>query len=332
MAMPPTPLPATPPGDPSRELAADRLRHWATITPDRLAITGTSSLTGIRTALSYAELDLRVDRIAVSLAGLGVARGDVVSYQSPNWWEFVALHYALLRLGAVSNPLQPIFRARELGFMLDLADPRLFIVPSRFRGFDHRAMAEALPGRRRVLAVGDGFEALWANTVPTAGADALFAARRPDPADVIQLLYTSGTTGEPKGVMHSTSSLLAAMLPYAARFGLGPADVVLMASPIAHQTGFLYGVVMPIWLGATLVLQDVWDPQRALDLIAAEGVTFTMGATPFLADLATAAEARPGAAASLRVFLSAGAPIPRPLVRRATVALGARIISAWGMT
>ena len=330
--MPPTPLPATPPGDPGSELAADRLRHWATVTPDRLAITGTSSLTGLRTALSYAELDRRVDRIAVSLAGLGVACGDVVSYQSPNWWEFVALHYALLRLGAVSNPLQPIFRARELGFMLDLADPRLVIVPSRFRGFDHRAMAEALPGRRRVLAVGDGFEALWANSVPSAGAHALFVARRPDPEDVIQLLYTSGTTGEPKGVMHSTRSLLAAMLPYAARFGLGPADVVLMASPIAHQTGFLYGVVMPIWLGATLVLQDVWDPQRALDLIAAEQVTFTMGATPFLADLAAAAEARPEAAASLRVFLSAGAPIPRPLVRRATEALSARIISAWGMT
>jgi len=105
-----------------------------------------------------------------------------------------------------------------------------------------------------------------------------------------------------------------------------------MASPLAHQTGFMYGIMMPVWLGATLVLQDVWDPHRALDLIAAEGVTFTMGATPFLADLATAAETRRADVASLRIFLSAGAPIPRALVRRATEALGADIISAWGMT
>ena len=318
----------------------DRLDHWVAHTPERLAVVGTSSLTGARTVLTYAELARRVARIAVRLAGSGIGRGDVVSYQSPNWWEFVALHFALLRIGAISNPLMPVFRARELGFMLGLAESKLFVVPARFRGFDYPPMAAALrpalPALDRILTVGgtgpDAFEALWAPTVDTAGAAALFAARRPGPDEVVQILYTSGTTGEPKGVMHTPDTLLAALLPYAERFGLGAQDVVLMASPIAHQTGFLYGIMMPVWLGATLVLQDVWDPQRALDLIAAEGVTFTMGATPFLADLATAAEARRADVASLRTFLSAGAPIPRALVRRATAALDAHIISAWGMT
>jgi cyclohexanecarboxylate-CoA ligase len=321
-------------------LVLERLDRWAAETPERLAIVGTSSLTGQRTALTYAELGRRVDRIAFNLARLGMERNDVVSYQSPNWWEFVALHFALLRIGAISNPLMPIFRARELRFMLGLAESKLFIVPRAFRGFDHAPMAEALrpdlPALERILVVdgagADRFEALWETSADPAATRALFGTRRPGPDDVVQILYTSGTTGEPKGVLHTPNTLLAALLPYAERFGLGQRDVVLMASPIAHQTGFLYGIMMPIWLGGTLVLQDVWDPQRALDLIAAEGVTFTMGATPFLADLATAAETRRADVASLRTFLSAGAPIPRALVRRATEALGANIISAWGMT
>lgn len=321
-------------------LLLDDLDRWAAATPDRLAVIGTSSLTGERTALSFAKLAARVRRIALGLARLGVARGDVVSWQSPNWWEFVALHLACLRLGAVSNPLMPIFRERELRFMLGLAGSNVFVVPRRFRGFDFPAMAEALrpalPALAHVLVVGgegpDSFDALWQESADDADAAALFAARRPAPDDVIQVLYTSGTTGEPKGVMHTSNTLYAALLPYARRFGLGAADAVLMSSPIAHQTGFIYGIMMPIHLGATLVLQDIWNPREAVGLIAAERVTFTMAATPFLADLTDAAAARQDEVHSLRTFLSAGAPIPRHLVRRASEVLGATIISAWGMT
>ena len=321
-------------------LLLDSLDHWAGETPQRLAVVGTSSMTGQRTALTYAELSVRVRRIALGLARLGVERNDIVSYQSPNWWEFVALHLACLRIGAVSNPLMPIFRERELRFMLGLAESKVFVVPRMFRGFDYVAMAEALrpslPALQHVLVVGGegeaAFERLWQQAAAAEDEAALFAARRPGPDDVIQLLYTSGTTGEPKGAMHTSNTLFAALIPYAERFGLGAADVVLMSSPIAHQTGFTYGIMMPIHLGATQVLQDVWHAKQAADLIAAERVTFTMAATPFLSDLTNEAEARRDDLRSLRTFLSAGAPIPRLLVRRAGEILGATIISAWGMT
>ena len=137
---------------------------------------------------------------------------------------------------------------------------------------------------------------------------------------------------EPKGVMHSSNTLFSNLLPFAQRLGLGEHDVVLMASPLAHQTGFLYGLMMPIILGATAVLQDIWRADRGADIIAAEKVTFTMASTPFLADATAAAEKRPEAFASLRIFVSAGAPIPRVLVQAAGTALGANIVSAWGMT
>ncbi len=312
----------------------DCLDRWATERPDRLAVVDHNSETGERTALTFRELAERVARIATGLARLGVGRGDVVSYQLPNWWHFHALHLACLRLGAVSNPLMPIFRERELGFMLGLAESKILIVPRRFRGFDHQAMAQrlrpALPALRHLLVIGGegelSFEAPMAQAGPAA--DML----RPDPDEVIELLYTSGTTGEPKGVLHTSNTLFSNVIPYGARLGLSGEDVVLMASPMAHQTGFMYGMMLALWLGATNVLQDVWDPRRAADIIAAEGVSFTMASTPFLADLTEVAQDRPDAFRSFRIFLAGGAPIPRVLARRAAGALDAAIVPGWGMT
>ena len=155
---------------------------------------------------------------------------------------------------------------------------------------------------------------------------------RPSADDVTQLIYTSGTTGEPKGVMHSANTLMANIFPYAERLRLGKNDVILMASPMAHQTGFMYGLMMPIMLRASAVLQDIWDPAKAADLIRQEAVTFTMASTPFLTDLTRVVSETGSGVPSLKTFLCAGAPIPGPLVEQARGVLGAKIVSAWGMT
>ena len=307
--------------------------------PERVAIIDDNSMTGERTVLTYAELGRRVERIALGLARLGLERGDVLSYQLPNWWQFTALHLAAMRLGVITNPLMPIFRERELEFMLRLAETKLFIVPRRFRDFDYAAMAEGLrpklPALSRVLVLGGVGEAAFESLLQAGSGDAsaLFAGRRPKADDVIEILYTSGTTGEAKGVMHTSNTLFSNLEPYAERLGLGASDVVLMASPLAHQTGFMYGLMMPIHLGGTVVLQDIWSADRAADLIAAEGVTFTMAATPFLVrPHRRGGERGRRTCAACATFLSAGAPIPRALARRAAEHLGAHIISAWGMT
>jgi cyclohexanecarboxylate-CoA ligase len=234
----------------------------------------------------------------------------------------------------------PILRQRELEFMLNHAGSKVMVTPALFRDFDYGAMIagmrEALPHLRHAYVVGGagdtGFERLYEAPVDKARAEALFSARRPAPDDVIQILYTSGTTGEPKGVTHTSNTLLSNLVPYIDSLHLTGDDKVLMASPLAHQTGFLYGVMMPFLLGCPVVLQDVWNRKVAGDLFEQEGPTFTMASTPFLADLTEEAETRPEAFAPLRIFLSAGAPIPRVLVRRATENLGATIASGWGMT
>ena len=320
----------------------DELDACVVACPDKLALTAVRVETGAVRRFTYRELGTMADRIAVGLSRLGVGQHDVVAMQLPNWWQFSLLYLACSRICAVLNPLMHIFRERELSFMLKHSEAKVLIVPKTFRGFDHEAMARSLqselPSLQRVIVVDsegpDGFDTLltrpeWEREPD---ANAVLTRHRPGPDDITQLIYTSGTTGEPKGVMHSANTLMSNIVAYAGRLELGRDDVVLMASPMAHQTGFMYGLMMPIMLQAGVVLQDTWEPARAIGLIRSEGVTFTMASTPFLTDMTSAVREEGGAVPSLRIFLCAGAPIPGPLVEQARQTLGTKIVSAWGMT
>lgn len=320
----------------------DDLDACLAICPDKIALTAVRLDINAVRRFTYREMAVLVDRIAVGLSRLGVGRNDVVAMQLPNWWQFTLLYLACSRIGAVINPLMPIFRERELSFMLRHGEAKVMIVPKTFRNFDHEAMMKGLmpdlPSLAWLVVVdgggGDDFDTLltipeWENAPD---AKAILSSARPGADDITQLIYTSGTTGEPKGVMHSANTLMSNIIPYAQRLKLGADDVVLMASPMAHQTGFMYGLMMPILLKASAVLQDVWDPNRTVDLIRAEKVTFTMASTPFLTDLTRTVGESGKQVPSLRSFLCAGAPIPGPLVEQAQAGLGAKIVSAWGMT
>jgi cyclohexanecarboxylate-CoA ligase len=314
--------------------------------PDKRALTAIQVEGGAAvpttTCFTYRELAAMADRVAVGLARLGVGRNDVVAMQLPNWWQFTVTYLACSRLGAVLNPLMHIFRERELSFMLRHGGAKLMIVPKTFRGFDYEQMLEglkpSLPDLQQLVVVGgsgaNSYEALlsgpaWENEPDAAE---ILTRHRPGPDDITQLIYTSGTTGEPKGVMHSANTVMANIVPYAERLRLGADDVVLMASPMAHQTGFMYGLMMPIMLRASAVLQDLWEPKKAVELIRAEGASFTMASTPFLNDLARTVAETGQAVPTLKTFLCAGAPIPGPLVEQARSVLGTKIVSAWGMT
>ncbi len=314
----------------------DHLARVLAATPDRLAVVAKRSESGEERRITYRELDRLAGLVALSLQQRGVGRGDVVSFQLPNWWEFSVLHLACLKLGAVSNPLMIIFRERELTFMLGLAESKVLVVPARFRGFDYPAMVagirDRLPALGHVFVAGGEGDTAFEALLHPLGDPAMLPPPGLAPDDVIQLLYTSGTTGEPKGVMHTSNTMLSNLAPFAARLGLGAEDVIHMPSPLAHQLGFMYGIVLPVMLGGTAILQDIFTAEEMARQIRDEGATFTMGATPFLNDL-TEYVAQSGAGTpSLRVFVSAGAPIPRALVTKARPTLGAAIISAWGMS
>ena len=323
-------------------LPIDDLDDAVRASPAHTAFVGWDSARGEEIRLTYAELGERVDKIALGLLQRDVGKGDVVGFQLPNWWEFVALFYACNRIGAVANPLMPIFRQRELRFMLGFSEAKVAIVPALWRGFDHVAMMRDirrdLPHLKHTLAVharGElSFErALLERPPPSAAERQRLEALRPQPNDVIELIYTSGTSGEPKAVMHTANTVLAPGRCFIRDIGLSASDTIFMGSPFAHQTGFLYGMLMPVVLATKTVALDTWSPAAAATLIEREGATFSMGSTPFLSDLVNLAqEPRARVRRSLRTFVCAGAPIPRVLVQRARAEMDLNVLSCWGMT
>jgi cyclohexanecarboxylate-CoA ligase len=316
----------------------DYLDDAAARTPDKVAYVDS------RRQVTYAQLRAEVDRFAAGLLELGITSGDVVSFQVPNWIEWVVIHLGVSRIGAISNPLIPIYREREVGFMVGLAGSRLVIVPSSFRAFSYPTMVARLrkdwPTVENVMVIdrqGDEGDLSYEEFVATPWeerhpADAL-AARRPDPNDITLLIFTSGTTGEPKGAMHTHNTLVAALRPLPERLGLTDRTVVHMASTLAHLTGLLYGARLPLTLGATAILQDLWNAEVFLELVERHGVTYTAGATPFLHDVVSAVAKTERDLSSLALFCCMGAPIPRVMVTEAHELLpNLVVLGGWGQT
>jgi cyclohexanecarboxylate-CoA ligase len=309
------------------------LDRWATRRPGKTAVV---DALGRHT---YAELAALVDRVAHGLRAHGVEPGGVISCQLPNWNETIVLFLAAARLGAIVNPIPPTYRARELRFMLGLLESQVMVIPEVFRGFSYAEMLAGLrpdlPSVKQVFVV-RGMPGPWMR--PWAAlTDTAWESRegkRPlpgsDPNRVHEVVFTSGTTGEPKGVMHTPNTTLSTIYSLIDRLQLSERDTILMSSTLGHQTGFLYGYCLNFLLGATAVWLDVWNAGEAARLIEAERVAFTMGATPFLQDLTCVST--PHDLSSLRVFISAGASIPRQLVVDARARLRCTISAGWGMT
>lgn len=292
---------------------------------------------------TYKELGQMVDRVALGLLELGVKKNDVVSLQLPNWNEFIILHYAITRIGAITNPLIPIYREREISYMVGMVESKVLIIPDSFRNFDYTQMIETLrpnwPHLEHVFVIGQNvpesmqsinylFDTPWEIKKDPSILDEIIL----DPNDITEIIFTSGTTGKPKGVMHTHNTLCVSTDFWIERLQLTSEDVMFMASTFAHQTGFGYGVRLPTHYAGTAVYQDVWDPSEFLQLVEKENITFTAGATPFLQDTVQSEEIQKYNLESLRAFVALGAPVPRSLVREAKKLVNFSILSGWGQT
>lgn len=312
--------------------------HALQSTPDKAAVIAYRQGESEPRRITYRELDALAERIAASLTALGVGHQDVVSFQLPNWWEFIALSLACVRIGAAANPLMPILRERELKFMLEMSETKVFVVPNSFRGFDFAGMArelkKSLPKLEHVIVVDgtgdDAFDKVLLQPAPAGWNAQGVTPLTPD--EVLLLMFTSGTTGEPKGVMHTSNTVLTTLDLATERLQLTPADIMLAATPLGHLTGYAMLAMLPLMLGSTTVLQDVWEVKRALEIIARENVSFTAASTPFLTDLVNEVSAGAQRPESFRLFLCAGAPIPSSLIDRAFSEMKLAVCSAWGMT
>jgi non-ribosomal peptide synthetase component E (peptide arylation enzyme) len=286
--------------------------------------------------LTYRELADESLRIAAHFAALGIGKGDVVSLQLPNWAEFALVHLAATRLGAVTNPLLPIYRENELAYILKFARTSLAVIPGVYRNWDYPAMYERmwaeLPDLKDIFVVGDARGRMRAFDELSRPSAAAVPPVRMEGDDVSALIFTSGTESKPKGVMHSHNTMMYGTLFMAQLLGLTERDVVWAPSPLGHGTGFLWGLRQGLTLGSKVVMQDIWDPEEALRLIEQERCSFTLSATPFAAMLVESPSAGKRDTSSLRIFASAGAPIPRALGNGAKEKLGTTLIGMWGMS
>jgi cyclohexanecarboxylate-CoA ligase len=287
--------------------------------------------------LSYADVAARVERLAAGCAMLGVGPGDIVSWQLPSWWEGAALAIAIDRLGAVNNPILPIYREREVSFIVRQTRSRVLFVPGCFRGFDHRDLARAVRNQaadlEHVIVVRDdpwpgmkSFADLWQSALPPPPC----VPRKPH--DVSAIFYTSGTTADPKGVLHTDSTLGAFVRNGIAVSRAGPDDVGLLQFPLTHIGGVGAFLMQPLLTGSRVVYLDQWEPEKALCLIESEGVTSAGGPPAILQGILAAPGFRPERVRSVRIAGSGAADIPPELIREVRRRIGAFSYRAYGLT
>lgn len=278
----------------------------------------------------------RAQAIAGGLRGLGLGAGDVISWELPSWWEAAALAVAIDWIGAVGNPIIPIYREREVGFIARQARTRALVVPAVFRGFDYRELALSVRGESAqlehlIVVRGDAGEGM------SRFDELLQSTDRPDrhrcsPNDVAMLFYTSGTTADPKGVMHTTSTIGAYCRSSMAIMDVRRHDVGLLQFPLTHIGGLVAFVAVPLLAGSRVVYLDMWEPQRALDLIESEGVTSAGGPPVILQGLMAAPTFSSDRVRTVRSAGTGAAGIPPSLVREVGDKFGAVAYRSYGLT
>jgi acyl-CoA synthetase (AMP-forming)/AMP-acid ligase II len=282
--------------------------------------------------LSFAEYRALAERCAAGLAGNGVVEGTCVSWQLPTTLESMVLAAALARLGAVQNPILPIYREREVGFAVRQCKARFLAVPSVFRSFDYAAMARGIAAEHsdlEVLIVDDSLPdgdpaSLPPSPLPTAA----------DDAPIRWIFYTSGTTADPKGALHSDHTIMAAFGAMAERLELREDDRVALVFPFTHIGGIGW-LVIGLVVGCAHIAIRAFDPKASVDVLARHGVTQATAGTVFHRAYRAAQRER-GAGRlfpNVRSFPGGGAPKPPQLhtdIKREMG--GAGIVSGYGLT
>lgn len=249
--------------------------------------------------LPSAEVNDQVARLAGGLRERGVRRGQAVAFRAPNTHLTLLLLRACWRIAAVAVPLHHRAGAAEVDRMVD-AVGATFVV-------DPREIDTLMEGR-----------------------PVLESAARP--SELACVLFTAGSTGTPKGVLHTHRSLAGKAALMGDVHGLTPDDSVLMPAPLGHVSGLLNGVLVPGVVPMKTVLMDRWDPERALDLIEAERITFMVGPPTFFAQLTGSRRFTPERVDSLRLVSSGGAGVTAAFVEEAAAALGAVVKRTYGST
>jgi cyclohexanecarboxylate-CoA ligase len=278
--------------------------------------------------VTFAELRDRAERVAAGLAGLGIGHGSRVTWQLPTRIETVLACLALARLGAVQNPIIPIYRDREVGFVIEQTQAEFFLVPGTWKGFDFVEMAGRIAADTgvapQVLVAYDELPEGDPSTLPAAPTDG---------DEVRWIYYTSGTTSAPKGVRHTDRTLMAGGLGLADALELTPDDVGSIAFPFSHIAGPDY-LIMLLYRGCGAVLVESFDLDAAVELFRRKGATMAGGGPAFYQMYLGKQRSQPDTPIipSLRLLSGGGAPKPPEMFFEVKREMGIPVCHGYGMT
>ncbi|MFJ9867376.1 class I adenylate-forming enzyme family protein [Streptomyces sp. NPDC101165] len=295
----------------------DLVVRRADLTPDRPVLLQEDR------RLTFGELRERAERVAAGLYGMGVRPGTVVAWQLPTRIETALLSFALARLGAVQSPVIPFYRDREVGFALRESRAEFFAVPGVWRGHDHTEMARRL-GAKGVFEAYDTLPEADPSTLPAPPAEG---------TSVRWIYWTSGTTSDPKGVLHTDRSLIAGGSCLAHALRLTPDDVGSMAFPYAHIAGPDYTVMLLLY-GFPAVMFEQFALPDALEEYRRHGVTVAGGSTAFYSMFLNEQRKEPDTKVipSLRLLAGGGAPKPPEVYHSVVREMGVQLTHGYGMT
>lgn len=289
-------------------------------------------------SFTFREVDERSTSLAIGLLERDVGPGDTVGVQLPSRSEALIVAAAVQKVGGIVCPLAPVYREREVGFMLRKTRAKALVVPGSYHGVDYEGIAmsvrAALGGELLVIsldAVRDRSGIVGVDQMCRSGSGDL-SDYAPSPDEIAAVLFTSGTEAEPKGILHSSNTLLANARAVTEILELGPDDPIFMPSPISHGTGYGFGLLLATYLGSRLVLPGTWDPTRAAAMIAEHLCSYAHGATPFVLDMLNGQARQRTDLSPLKYFVSGGASVAPGLVERVEADLGCKLLRLYGQT
>ncbi|MGK2947893.1 MAG: FadD3 family acyl-CoA ligase [Acidimicrobiales bacterium] len=292
--------------------------------------------------LTHADLGAAVADAGRAFLAAGVEPGDRVAIWSPNVWEWIVALLGLQSAGGVVVPINTRYKGAEAAYILQASRARILVTVDGFLGNDYVAMLDGheLPHlERTVILRGDAPPGTlpWADFVAGGGAvpvgdlDARVAALGPeDPSDI---LFTSGTTGNPKGVVATHGQTLRGFADWAAIVGLRADDRYLVVNPFFHAFGYKAGIIACLTVGATLVPQAVFDIPMAMANVAEHGITALPGPPAIYQTFLNHPELDREQMQSLRLAVTGAAPVPVELIERMERELGFEtVVTAYGLT
>jgi non-ribosomal peptide synthetase component E (peptide arylation enzyme) len=289
-----------------------------------------------RGSITYGELKEKIERCAQFYRSSGIGRGDVVTIQLPNWIEFIVAFIALELIGAVANKVNPDFRLRELDYILRFSNSSAYVFPKEWKAFDYAAMARSLaqsnPALKNLFVVGGAVNGMHDFDTGAKRAHPLAPGQRErmDPNEVCRMAFTSGTTGDPKCVLHSFNTTLYAVELLNRDMVVTDKEVFVVFLPLGLNWGYIT-LLQTILAGAKLVLLERFNPKATLEVIQSERVTYLPTAPAGLVALLNEPSLRSYDLSSLRVVITGGASAAVETIRAYQTHMKGHLIELYGM-